>query len=164
MMLKVGVISDTHIRNLAQGARLAEKLCAGCFAEVTTILHAGDVGLPEFLDLFGEREVHAVRGNMDAPTTGVPIKKVLTLGGFRIGLVHGWGSPFQLEERLRREFQGLSLDCLVYGHSHLPACRRVGDLLLFNPGSATDRRDAPRHTVGLLEIGERIEGSIIPID
>ena len=164
MMLKVGVISDTHIRSLAQGAQLAEKLCTGCFADVTTIIHAGDVGLPEFLDLFGDREVHAVRGNMDAPVAGVPIKKILTLGGFRIGLVHGWGSPFQLEERLRCEFQGLSLDCLVYGHSHLPACHRVGDLLLFNPGSATDRRDAPRHTVGLLEIGERIEGSIIPID
>ncbi|MDY0268714.1 metallophosphoesterase family protein [Trichloromonas sp.] len=163
-MLKVGVISDTHIRDLAQGARLAERLCAGCFAGVTTILHAGDVGLPEFLDFFGERQVHAVRGNTDVPVAGVPIRKLLTLGGFRIALVHGWGAPFQLEERLLPEFQGLAIDCLVYGHSHQPTCRRVGDLLLFNPGSATDRRDAPRHTVGLLEIGEHIAGSIIPID
>ncbi len=163
-MLKIGVISDTHIHDLAFGIRLADRLCATCFADVAMILHAGDVVNPEFLGCFGERIVHAVRGNMDPPLSGVPIKKIVSIAGFRIGLAHGWGAPASLEQRLLHEFQGLSLDCLVYGHSHRPVCHRVGNLLLFNPGSATDRREAPCHTVGLLEIGDRIEGSIIPLD
>jgi hypothetical protein len=163
-MLKIGVISDTHIHDLRQGAKLADRLLANWFADVAMILHAGDVVNPAFLDLFVEPPIHAVRGNMDPPVAGIPNRRVFSLGGFRIGLIHGWGSPATLEQRLHHEVQGLSLDCLVYGHSHVPACHRAHGLLLFNPGSAADRRGEPVHTIGILEIDTTIEGRIIAID
>jgi putative phosphoesterase len=163
-MLKIGVVSDTHIHDLRQGARLADMLVNNWFADVDMILHAGDVVTPAFLDLFGNLPVYAVRGNMDPPIAGVPLRRILTVEGFRIGLMHGWGSPATLEQRLLQEFHGLSLDCLVFGHSHVPVSRRTQEMLLFNPGSAADRRGEPVHTVGILEIDKTIEGRIIAID
>ncbi|WP_432821910.1 metallophosphoesterase family protein [Trichloromonas sp.] len=163
-MMKIGVISDTHIHDLKQGARLAEMLLDNWFADIDMLLHAGDVVNPAFLDLFDGLPVHAVRGNMDSPLGEAPLRRILTVEGFRIGLVHGWGSPATLEQRLLQDFHGLSLDCLVYGHSHVPACRRTQGVLLFNPGSAADRRGEPVHTIGILDVGESIEGRIIAID
>ncbi len=163
-MLKIGVVSDTHIHDLRQGARLADLLLKNEFADVDMIFHAGDVVNPAFLDLFGGLPVHAVRGNMDPPIAGVPLRRILTVAGFSIGLIHGWGSPATLEQRLLQEFHAMSLDCLVYGHSHVPVCRRTQGMLLFNPGSAADRRSEPVHTVGILEIDKTIEGRIIAID
>jgi predicted phosphodiesterase len=44
---------------------------------------------------------------------------------------------------------------LVFGHSHLPLHERSGDgFQIFNPGSPTERRRAPQHTMGLA----RVEG------
>lgn len=164
IMLKIGVISDTHIQDLRQGAKLVDLLLETEFSDVSMILHAGDVVNPGFLDLFGDIPVHAVRGNMDPSVAGIPLRRILTVEGFRIALIHGWGSPATLEQRLLQEFFGLSIDCLVYGHSHVPVCRHAHGMLLFNPGSAADRRGQPAHTVGILEIGKNIEGRILAID
>lgn len=163
-MLKIGVISDTHIHDLKQGVQLADLLLDDWFADVAMILHAGDVVNPSFLDLFGNIPVHAVRGNMDPPVAGIPVKRVLTVEGFKIGLMHGWGSPATLEQRLLQEFHHDSIDCLVYGHSHVPACSHIRGVLLFNPGSAADRRSEPVHTIGILEVGTSIQGRILSID
>lgn len=164
-MLKIGVISDTHIRDLDRAARLVDWLMSRWFADVAMVLHAGDVVNPLLLDLFCGLPVHAVRGNMDPVSPGIPLKRILRVEGFRLGLIHGWGSAESLESRLLPEFENDSLDCLVYGHSHRPVCHRDrSGMLLFNPGSATDRRGAPAHTVGILEIGQQVEGHIIPID
>jgi predicted phosphodiesterase len=62
------------------------------------------------------------------------------------------------------EFSDDDIDALVFGHSHRPLCHRYEGVLLFNPGSAADRREADHHTVGLLEVGSSIEGRIINID
>lgn len=163
-MLKIGVLSDTHIVDLASGLPFLEELVARYFSDVDMILHAGDMVDPDIAIAFTGRPFHVVRGNMDPPARGVSNRKVIEAGGFRIGLIHGWGAPDTLEDRVLREFHGERLDCLVYGHSHQPACHLRDGILFFNPGSATDRRRAPRHTVGILTIGERIEGRIVPID
>jgi uncharacterized protein len=165
ILLKIGVISDTHIHDLDQASRLVDLLMARWFSDVDMILHAGDMVTPALLDLFCGLPVHAVRGNMDPNTPGIPFKKVIRAGGFRFGLIHGWGSPETLEPRLQSEFENGVLDCLIYGHSHCPCCHydRSG-MLLFNPGSATDRRSAPAHTVGILEVGDCVRGRIIQID
>ena len=108
--------------------------------------------------------VYAVRGNMDPATAETPLKRVVDVGGLRIGLIHGWGAPEGMAGRILPEFAGARLDCLVYGHTHEPCCRWQDGLLLFNPGSATDRRRMPWESVGLLEIeAGRIHGRIIPM-
>jgi putative phosphoesterase len=162
--MKIGVLSDTHLGDLKQALPFLQALADRYFNDAELILHAGDLVNPDILMAFAGRTVHAVRGNMDLGASHLPVRRIVTVGGFRIGLIHGWGAPDTLEERVLREFRGERLDCLVYGHSHQPVCHRRDGLLLFNPGSPTDRRWAPYHSVGLLEVGERIEGRLIRID
>lgn len=162
--LRVAVLSDTHLPDSVEAHAFLHYLLEDILAPVDLVLHAGDLVAPDLLAAFDHYPTHAVRGNMDPPSPGVPIKKVLHVNGFTIGLIHGWGPAEGLAERVMGEFAGVSLDCLVYGHSHEPACFRHEGVLLFNPGSATDRRRMAYHSVGLLEIDDRIKGTIIRLD
>jgi putative phosphoesterase len=158
------VLSDTHIQDVRQGNAFLHGLAEGHFADAEIILHAGDVVNTDILMAFADRTVHVVRGNMDPAVKGVPNRKIIEVDGFRIGLIHGWGAPDTLEDRVLREFSADRLDCLVFGHSHHPLCRCRDGILLFNPGSPTDRRWAPFHSVGILEVGAEIQGRIIRLD
>jgi uncharacterized protein len=40
----------------------------------------------------------------------------------------------------------------VYGHTHLPRVERHGSVWLLNPGSPTERRRGPFHSMLVLEI------------
>jgi putative phosphoesterase len=120
--LKVGVLSDTHLP--ARTQRLPEDVLSA-LADVDLIIHAGDFVRPEVLSsLTALHPVHAVQGNVDDPELrrALPRQRVLTVGGFRIGVVHGdWPMSSPLE-RARKCFAGDDLDCVVFGHSHLPYC------------------------------------------
>lgn len=163
-MLRIGVIADTHLPDTGESLAFLLDVAAQHFQGVAMILHAGDIVAPGILTAFAPCPVYGVRGNMDPAAPDLPQKRVLHIAGITIGLMHGWGSREGLVERIRGEFRDVPLDCLVYGHSHVPACRREGSLLLFNPGSAVDRRDMPYTSVGILEIdGKRVNGQIIPL-
>jgi hypothetical protein len=63
--------------------------------------------------------VHAVSGDYDDETMGFPETRVIQVGQFRIGIIHGhqilpYGSP-DAEARTRRK---LNADILIRGHSH----------------------------------------------
>jgi hypothetical protein len=61
---------------------------------------------------------------------------------------------------MRRRF-GAEADAVVFGHSHLPLHERAGDgFQIFNPGSPTERRRAPAHTMGVA----RVDGSTIEFE
>lgn len=162
--LRIAVLSDTHLPDSVDARAFLSELIDNILAPVDMILHAGDLIDTDLLSAFDGYPFHAVRGNMDPSTPGVPIKKIIDVGGFTIGMIHGWGPSGGIEERAYAEFSTVSLDCLVYGHSHRPACHRREGVLFFNPGSATDRRSMAYHSVGLLEIGRDIQGSIIRLD
>ena len=160
--MKIGVISDTHLRG--PDARLLA-IIGKYFHDVDLILHAGDIVDLRVLEAFGDKEVIAVCGNMDSAGVEeeIPFKRVLEIGRIHIGLIHGWGAPHDLEDRIRKEFD--SVDCIVYGHSHQPANHIREGVLFFNPGTAFDRRHNMSYTVGILEVGEEaIAGRIIALD
>jgi len=163
MFMKIGVLSDTHMRQPLQYADFFERLLAGPFADVAMILHAGDLVDDDLVCCFGNCPVHAVRGNMDTASSRLPAKRVVGAGRFSIGLCHGWGPPEGLERRVLNAFSNQAIDCLVYGHSHAPVCRELDGVLLLNPGSAVNPRGWPHPTVGLLEVGEGLSGRIIPL-
>ena len=128
--MRVGLIADTH------GLLRPEVLDA--FASVEHILHAGDVGSPDVLEgLVRIAPVTAVRGNVDGGL-GLPEVARLELAGVRVVVVHGdrFGSP--TPEKVAQAYT--DVDLAVYGHSHRPALRQVGDVLVVNPGSAGRRR------------------------
>ncbi|MDY0291551.1 MAG: YfcE family phosphodiesterase [Desulfuromonadaceae bacterium] len=154
-MFKIGVISDTHWGSLAQANTAVNKLLHSVFADVDAIIHAGDMLHPDVdMDLaFAPYEFYAVRGNMDEPCAQIPLKRMLKLCGVNIGVIHGWGSGSNIETNAASEFDLKNIDILIYGHSHSPACHVKNQTLFFNPGSATERRRAPYHSVGLIQIG-----------
>ena len=90
----------------------------------------------------------AVQGNVDDAEVRrrLPIERTVELGGARLGVIHDAGPARGRLSRLRRRFPGT--DGVVFGHSHLPLHEREGDFQIFNPGSPTERRRAPRHSFG----------------
>lgn len=159
--MKIGVISDTHLHNVNKELT---RIVEGVFKDADMILHAGDIGSGLVLDYLEGFNLFAVRGNMDGLGVAdrLPNKRVVNAGPFKIGLIHGYGSPDGLAERLRNEFEGI--DCLVFGHSHKPMNRITGGELWFNPGTAMIPRGSGR-TVGFLHIADdAIKGEIVHLD
>jgi putative phosphoesterase len=158
--MKIGVLSDTH---LSEPHSKFKEAIETYFRDVEKILHAGDfvdMSVVEYLS--GLKELIAVCGNMDPPEIreAFPRKRIIELTRFKIGLIHGGGPPIGMESRVRDEFD--EVDAIVYGHTHIPAHHRAKDVYFFNPGSPT-RSFIHRPTLGILYVGEKIEGEIIHI-
>ncbi len=164
MNYRIGVLSDTHVSSLADAANLAELLLNGPFRGVDAILHAGDHVCPELESCFYPLPWYGVRGNMDMGRSDLPDWRIIDFAPWRIGLIHGWGAAAGIEKRVLTVFADQDIDILVFGHSHQPLSHRQGKLLLFNPGSPTQRRGAPFHSVGVLHLGDVVNAEIIRLD
>ncbi len=150
-MTHVVVLSDTHIR---RGSRRRLPHAAYAHLEAADlVLHAGDIVVADVLDdLAGFAPVHAVLGNNDVELAGLlPEELVLEVDGVRVGMVHDSGQATGRDRRMRRRFP--DADVVVFGHSHIPwNTGGVDGQLLFNPGSPTERRRQPHHTLGTLDL------------
>jgi uncharacterized protein len=146
----IAVISDTH---MPRGARRLPDACVERIAAADLLLHAGDLMTVEVLrelEAIGP-PVAAVHGNMDTAELRrlLPTERVVEAGGARIAMVHDAGPRRGRLDRMRRRF-GDRADAVVFGHSHLPLHARAEDgFQIFNPGSPTERRRAPAHTMGI---------------
>jgi uncharacterized protein len=146
----IAIIADTH---MPRGTRRLPAACVERIATADLLVHAGD-----FTTLAVLRELEAigppvagVHGNVDSGELRrlLPSETVVEAGGARIALTHDAGPRAGRLERMRRRFAGRA-DAVVFGHSHLPLHERAEDgFQIFNPGSPTERRRAPRHTMGL---------------
>jgi uncharacterized protein len=151
----IAVISDTH---LPRGGRRLPEACVERIAGADLLLHAGDVATLEVLrelEAIGP-PVAAVHGNVDSPELRrvLPAERVVEAGGARIAMLHDAGPSAGRLGRMRVRF-GERADAVVFGHSHLPLHERAGDgFQIFNPGSPTERRRAPAHTMGLARVEE----------
>lgn len=149
--MKAVVLADTHVRDTG-----STRLPDAAWAEVRTadvLLHAGDVMEPGFLEaLRAVAPVHAVLGNNDGALRGVlPETVEVELGGVRVAMIHDSGPRTGREGRLHRRFPDAAV--VVFGHSHIPWNEPgLGGQLLFNPGSATQRRRQPHRTLGILDL------------
>jgi putative phosphoesterase len=153
--LEIAIISDTH---MPKGARALPQACVARLASADLILHAGD-----FSGLAVLREIEAlgppvvaVHGNVEAPEVraALPGRRVVEVAGARIGMVHDSGPAPGRLGRLRAQFP--DADVVVFGHSHVPLLERAEDgFQIFNPGSPTEPRREPRHTMGLARVRAR---------
>lgn len=149
--MRVVVLADTHMRR--DWDRSLPAPAWDVLAGADVILHAGDVIERWVLDELAEvAPVHAVLGNNDRELVGsLPETLELELAGVRIGMIHDSGPAAGRARRLHRRFP--DRDVVVFGHSHIPWNEPgVGDQLLFNPGSPTERRRQPHRTMGVLEL------------
>jgi uncharacterized protein len=70
-----------------------------------------------------------------------------------VAVVHDAGPSRGRLERLRRRFPDVA--AVIFGHSHMPAHETSGGFQIFNPGSPTDRRRAPTHSMGVMRASAR---------
>lgn len=159
----IAVISDTH---MPRGRRALPAACLERLAAADLILHVGDVMTASTLaelELVGP-PLLAVQGNVDDADLRreLPIERVVEAEGVRIGMVHDSGSRQGRLERLRGRFP--DADAVLFGHSHLPLHERAGAFQIFNPGSPTERRRAPAHTMGIARVDDgRIEFELVAV-
>jgi uncharacterized protein len=106
--------------------------------------------------------LQAVHGNMDGESlhAALPRDRVVEVGEAKIGMVHDAGPRLKRAERLAARFPGC--DAIVYGHTHMPEASRLGATWILNPGSPTERRRAPAHSMIAMRIaGRTIEPEVI---
>jgi putative phosphoesterase len=152
----IAIIADTH---MPRGARRLPERCVELLREAEAVVHAGDFfGLSalEEVEALCPR-VHAVHGNVDEPVLRERLPEELAVGlpCGRLAVVHDAGPAKGRLARLRRRFP--VAEAAVFGHSHLPL-HEVAEqaeegrprFQIFNPGSPTERRRAPRASMGLL--------------
>jgi putative phosphoesterase len=155
--MRLAIISDTH---MPRGPRAIPEACLQRCREADAILHAGDlldVPVLERLRALGP-PVHAIHGNVDCAAVRalLPGRLELELAGVRIGMIHAPGPASRRFDALRLEFP--RCDAVVFGHTHMPEHDERDGFQIFNPGSPTERRRAPAHTMGLATIASgRIE-------
>ena len=150
--MRLAIISDTH---LPRGRRRLPDRCVEELRAADLILHGGDISTGAVLDEIEAigPPVAAVLGNVDEPALAgrLPGERVVEADGARIAMVHDAGPKTGRLERMRVRFP--DADAVVFGHSHIPLHERRDGFQIFNPGSATDRRRQPRHTMGIGEVG-----------
>jgi len=154
--MQIAIISDTH---LPRGPRAIPEACLQRCREADAIVHAGDlIDMPvlELLRGLGP-PLHAIHGNVDgaAVRAVLPGRLEIALGGVRIGMTHAPGPAGRRLDALRSAFP--RCDAVVFGHTHMPEHGERDGFQIFNPGSPTERRRAPVHTMGAATIaGGRI--------
>jgi len=151
--MQLAIISDTH---MPRGSRAIPPACLERCAAADAILHAGDLAeLPvlALLTALGPR-VHAIVGNVDsaAVRAELPDRLELEFEGVRVGMQHVPGPASGRRERLHAAFPGC--DAVVFGHTHMPEHGERDGFQIFNPGSPTERRRAPAHTMGIATIDD----------
>lgn len=162
--MHVAIISDTH---MPRGERRLPPACLERLVAADLIVHAGDLcSLSVLRELETLGKVVAVRGNVDDRQLQRLLPEVALLplpDGPEVVVVHDVGPSRGRLARLRARFPGA--DAVIFGHSHLPLHERGGDgFQIFNPGSPTERRRAPVHTMGIATVaGGQIEFELVEV-
>lgn len=163
-IIRIGVISDTHIADITQ--ELPRKVLDDLKA-MDAIIHAGDLVNLSLLEQLKEISdcVIAVCGNMDPQEVREILqeKELITVGRFKIGLMHGFGPPATLIDAAAEVFKHEAVQAIIFGHSHSPVNETRNGILYFNPGSVTDKIFSPFNSYGVVEVGESITAKIVRI-
>jgi len=140
--------------------------CVRLLRRADLIVHGGDFVSAAFLEELRALgpPVEGVHGNMDEPTLkeSLPREHVVEVDRARIGVVHNAGPRTRREARLAARFP----DCaaVVYGHTHVPQVERFQHLWILNPGSPTERRSAPVHSMIVLTVrGSRLTPELVTL-
>ena len=148
--MEIAVLSDTHLR----AGKTLPRFVWEHLTDIDMIIHAGDLtnmGLIEELACIAP--VRAVCGNCDDWDVALPDRDIVECESLRIGIIHGnVGRGKSTPERAFNAFEDSPVDLIIFGHSHVPFMEWRNGILLFNPGSPTDKRRERHYSLGLLNI------------
>jgi uncharacterized protein len=156
--MKLVVMSDTHLSQVTDDFKaICERLCT----DADMVIHLGDLTGSVILDYLEQYPLQAVAGNTDDHNvhSRLPVKKVLQVKDFRIGIMHGWGSGRDLRQRLKMQFA--DVNAIFFGHTHQPLQTEENGLFWFNPGSVFLGRGQFQGSVGVVHVENRLRGEII---
>jgi putative phosphoesterase len=162
----IALLSDTH---MPRGERRLPSDCVERMAAADLILHVGDVASASTLaemELIGP-PLLAVAGNVDDDELQrqLPVQRTVEAEGARLGMVHDAGPAPGRLARMRLLFP--DTDAVLFGHSHIPLHEEQDGFQIFNPGSPTERRRAPAHTMGEARVRDgrvRFELIVVGLD
>lgn len=163
--MRIGIMSDTH------GSSQAFEQAMNFLNDVDLLIHAGDVlyhgarnPLPEGhnpKELAQQIEVLSVpimmvKGNVDAEVDDwvlpypLPPYALVQDGQRRIVVYHGF--QHQSQEEMVQFATRFGAQILIFGHTHQPVLKKVGNLILVNPGSvALPKQESKEPTFALIE-------------
>ncbi len=160
--LTIGVLADTHVYRQGRRQLPAEVVDLFQRAGVGLIVHGGDVNDRTVLATLEEvAPILAVMGNNDAAELRdtLPEQIMFRVGRFTFALIHGHQG--RTARAVARSFVG-KVDCVIYGHSHIPMIEESAGTTMFNPGSPTDRRWRPHFGIGLIRVSaERCQPELV---
>ena len=152
--MRIGVVSDTHMTRMSKAL---PQILVQEFQKVDLILHLGDwVDLEIYEQLAALAPVEGIAGNNDGEEIIRKFgeRKIIELEGLRFGMVHGH-TPYSgkgTDGNALKAFSGDQVDCILFGHSHQPFMKKEKGILLFNPGSPTDKRREKLYSFGIIDI------------
>lgn len=158
---RIAVLADTHI---PRRAKQLPPLVLQTASTVDLIIHLGDFNTLEVAEQLGAlAPLYAVHGNNDSVEVrgAYPARQQLSVHGHRLVLIHAHADG---RTALAAARSVTDADVVLFGHSHRAWSSVEDGRILFNPGSPTDRRWAPYRSFGLLEIGESVTASIVPLE
>lgn len=151
--MKLLIISDTHTDSIAKLPSVIRDEAKNCDG----VIHAGDVVSLRLLNELSELNgsIHAVKGNMDFTMENhLPLTKEIEMEGVRIGICHGAGNPFGIENRLLYTFP--DADIIIFGHTHRPFYGMVGGKFMLNPGSPVQNRGESHNSYAILTLDKGV--------
>jgi uncharacterized protein len=162
--VEIAIISDTH---MPRGPRRLPRKCVQRLRAADLIVHAGDLSTMAVLEeLRALGEVVAVQGNVDDVelSATLPVSATVIADGRHLAITHDAGPARGRLERLRRRFP--QAEAVIFGHSHIPLHERSPDgFQILNPGSPTERRRAPHHTMAIAAIeAGRLAFEVLELD
>jgi uncharacterized protein len=160
--MRLGLVSDTHghVELTRPAVRMLESL------EVDTVLHCGDIGSIEVVELFAAWPTHFVFGNCDDNTESLAaaIKKAgqtchgmfgdLEFEGVRVALLHS-----HERRRFRETIDSGNYQVVCYGHTHVAAIDKHGKTTVVNPGAIYR---AEPHSLAIVDL-PAVEATIVKL-
>lgn len=137
-MKKLLIISDIHYPSRNKDKKIFEKLEKLILLSDITIC-CGDYVSENIINFIKTmaKENFMVKGNMDFFEYNLPQKIITIIENFKIGIIHGEGSPIGIEKRVLRNFDEKP-DIIFYGHSHIKEKKEIDKTILINPGAFCD--------------------------
>lgn len=166
--MKILIFGDTHIperykeipKEVIEEAKKCDLVIfTGDFTDISV--------LKKLEREIGKEKLRAVHGNMDPKEIRkvLPQSLLLEINNRRIGIYHGFGSPKNIVDAVKRyliEKYG-RLDIIIFGHSHYPLCEKRDGIFFINPGSPNDKIFAPYNSYAVLEINKKIKAKIVKL-
>ena len=150
--MNVLVISDKHgdIENLNKVFNTK--------IEFSLIIHLGDYfrDAQRIEEIYPNIKVEYIYGNSDFMIGEVFAEKTLEINGVKLFLTHGHRYSVKWDySKLYTKAEELSVDALLFGHTHIPYIEDRGSYKIINPGSLTDSSGEDGESYAVLEIVDK---------